>query len=301
MQRYNKLVKKYTNLTLWLGFIVDIILGFFKVIIGTFSFNAALIADGVHSFADVVTDGVLLYFAKFWNAPPDRVHKYGHGKIETIASVFMGFFLLTIAIIITYEAVIAIINSSTITTNEVLVVIISVISILAKEFLYRSSSYYAEKINSQALKANALHHRTDSISSFVVIVAVICNLVFPTFHYFNEIGAIIIALILLKMSWDLVYTGILELTDISDNVIEAELLKMAIGNQDIKEIHKIRSRKLGGKILIDMHMLIDPNLSLRDAHDISERFKDKVMSVNSNIQDITIHIEPDIVSERYYH
>ena len=289
-----KLIQKVT----WVGSIANIALAFIKITIGKLTGSQALIADGVHSFSDLVTDTAILIGSRYWTAPADKEHPYGHGRFETLTNIFIGVILALVGLGIGWDSLHSISTESHLQPG-ILAFSAAVVSIVVKEVLYRWTVIQAKKINSRALYANAWHHRSDALSSLPVAIAVIANYFFPTFHYLDQIAALIVTAMILKASFDILWPAILELTEAkADSDIEKQIQAYAAEDKDIKEVHAIRSRRTGSTILLDFHLLVDPEMSVERAHNITENFKTHLLNKLDEVVDIIIHIEPYNCQER---
>lgn len=281
------------NITWW-GVIVNSFLAVLKIVGGKLTGSAVLIADGVHSITDLLTDGMVLFASKCWNAPPDKEHPYGHGRFETLTSMFISVLLFLTAIGIVWDAL-RDINKSVISEDGlgVIVLVIAFIAILCKELLYHEMLKRANKINSRALAANALHHRSDALSSVLVVIAVIVHFIVPDLKYVDSIAAIIIAIMILKACFDIFWPAFLELSETQADEQIADMITLYAKNDpEIQEVHDIRSRRIGSAILLDLHLLVDPLMSVDKAHAISENFKSLILNDMDEVTDVIIHIEP---------
>ncbi|MHA6611364.1 cation diffusion facilitator family transporter [Photobacterium damselae] len=282
----------------WIGSIANIILAVVKIAIGKLTNSQALIADGVHSFSDLVTDAAILIGAKFWTAPADKEHPYGHGRFETLTNIFIGILLALVGIGIGWESLHSI-SQEQHNSPSLLAFGAAVASIIVKEILYRWTVIQAKKVNSRALFANAWHHRSDALSSLPVAIAVIANYVVPDLHYLDQIAALIVTLMILKAAIEILWPAVKELTDAeADSELEKQIQKLALEDVNIKEVHAIRSRRTGSSILIDFHLLVDPEMTIEKAHTIAETFKAKLLDNLDEVVDIIIHIEPFNCAER---
>ncbi len=291
---------KYTKSVLLASFLIDLFLSIGKLFTGYISSNQSILADGIHSISDVLSDCIMLYMAKIWTAPPDDNHQYGHGKIETLATVLVGVFICFIGIVIIIDIIYDIIFQHTSSDKLGLVLYVSLISIAFKEILYQYSKYCAKKINSDVLLANAKHSRSDVISTLFVVCAVIVQYYFPGFKYTDQIFSGMIVYMLCHISFKMIYHGILDLTDVADIHTENQVLQYAVGYHDIKEVHMIRSRKFSNRTFLDMHILVDPDISVLEGNKIAENFREILLQNITEIQDIVIYIEPDIAPKRHY-
>lgn len=289
-----KLIHKVT----WVGAIANVFLAILKVTIGKLTGSQALIADGIHSFSDLVTDTAILIGAKYWTAPADKEHPYGHGRFETLTNIFIGVMLVIVGLGIGWNSLVSIGDASS-GVPGMLAFWAAIVSILVKEVLYRWTLFQSKKINSRALYANAWHHRSDALSSIPVAVAVIANYFLPNLYYLDQIAALIVTAMILKAAFDVLWPAIVEITEAeADGEMAIKIQGYSQENSDIGEVHAIRSRRIGSAILIDLHMLVDPHMSIEKGHAIAENFKSYILKQMHEVADVIIHIEPYNCAER---
>ncbi|MDX1302238.1 cation diffusion facilitator family transporter [Photobacterium sp.] len=282
----------------WIGAIANVALALLKITVGKLTGSQALIADGVHSFSDLVTDTAILIGSRYWTAPADKEHPYGHGRFETLTNIFIGILLAVVGIGIGWNSIDSIGQESN-TTPGMLAFWAAVASILVKEVLYRWTVIQSKKINSRALYANAWHHRSDALSSLPVAVAVIANYFVPDLYYLDQIAALLVTAMILKAAFEILWPAIVEITEAeADSEIEAKIQRYALQDSDIREVHAIRSRRTGSIILLDFHLLVDPVMSVDKAHTITENFKSHILKQIDEVVDVIIHVEPYTCAER---
>jgi len=288
------LIRKAT----WVGSIANVALALLKITVGKITGSQALIADGVHSFSDLVTDTAILIGSRYWTAPADKEHPYGHGRFETLTNIFIGIILAIVGIGIGWDSINSIGNEAK-TNPGMLAFGAAIASILVKEILYRWTVIQAKKINSRALHANAWHHRSDALSSLPVAIAVIANYFVPDLHYLDQVAALLVTAMILKAAFEILWPAIMEITEAeADSDIENKIQQYASENSDIREVHAIRSRRTGSSILLDFHLLVDPDMSVDKAHEITEDFKSHILKHLDEVIDVIIHIEPYNCAER---
>ncbi|MCK5128425.1 MAG: cation transporter [Clostridiales bacterium] len=284
-------VKKIRNIT-WFSIVANVLLTISKITIGIVANSQALIADGVHSLSDFATDGAILIGAKFWSKDADEQHPYGHGRIETLITIAIGGALAAAAIGIGYEAMKTMAEPSTHLPGWS-VMVVAILSIAVKETLYRMTKKVGEKVNSRALIANAWHHRTDAISSIPVFVIVIAIRIFPQYSFLDNVAALIVALLLLKIAWDIAKPCFAELMEAQIHVdISETLLNIEKKYPEVQEFHKVRIRRVGNTHFAELHMLTDGNTSVKKAHDITELITQDLLEAHEDLGDVTIHVEP---------
>ncbi|MEJ2766358.1 cation diffusion facilitator family transporter [Photobacterium sp. MCCC 1A19761] len=282
----------------WVGSVANVALAIVKIGVGKLTGSQALVADGVHSFSDLVTDTAILIGSRYWTAPADKNHPYGHGRFETLTNIFIGVLLAIVGIGIGWDSLHAL-SQEPAAAPGMLAFFAAVASIVVKEGLYRWTLVQAKRINSRALHANAWHHRTDALSSFPVAVAVMANYLFPGLHYLDQVAALLVTAMILKAAAEILWPALLELTEAeADSQIEAKIQQYAADDADIREVHAIRSRRTGSTILLDFHLLVEPDMSVEHAHTISENFKSHILDKLDEVVDVIIHIEPYTCAER---
>ncbi|MBC2704106.1 cation diffusion facilitator family transporter [Desulfobacula sp.] len=280
------------NITL-IGLVVNILLSAIKFLIGFFGNSQAVVADALHSFSDTTSDLVILFGVKYWTAPPDDDHPYGHQKIESFITIIIGLILILVACTIGYNGIISLQERNQHQLKWI-VIIGPLISIIIKELLFRVTYKVGIKTNSSSLKANAWHHRTDALSSIPVLVAVVASLIDPRLGFLDHIGAIVVSAFIIKIGLEIFFTNINDLLDTGiskEKIIEIEKTINTI--QNVRGVHKLRTRKLANYIYIDLHLEVDGELSVIRGHDISEEVKQTLIQNNPKIIDVMIHLEPE--------
>jgi len=284
--------KEIVKITIW-SLILNIFISIIKFIVGFSGNSQAVVADAVHSFSDTSTDLVILLGVKYWTAPPDRNHPFGHQKIESFITIIIGLILLAAAGGIGYHAIITI-NTDHGHKIKLITLVGPVISIILKELLFRKTYQVGIKTNSSAVKANAWHHRTDALSSIPVLIAVAATLVNPKFIILDHIGAIVVAAFIAKVAFEIIFKNINELVDTGITDIEYDQISKIISNIEcVKGFHKMRSRKLGSSIYLDLHLEVDGNISVTKGHDITEDVQKALIGSNPKIIDVMVHLEPE--------
>jgi len=284
-------LRETTRITL-IGAVVDALLGFFKIMIGYAANSQALIADGIHSLSDLATDAIVLYASKHAHAEADDDHPYGHGRFETVATVILGVALIGVAIGIGYDAVYRLLHSELISTPGAWALGIAFISVISKEAIYRYTMVVAEKHNSNMLRANAWHSRSDAISSVIVIIGVAGSML--GIWYLDGIAAIAVALMIAKIGWDLLSESMQELVDTSLDADRVDAIKQTILDVDgVDTLHVLRTRKMGSDALVDVHIQVNPTLSVSEGHFISETVRSSVIEDIGEVTDVMVHIDPE--------
>ena len=272
------------------GLVANFFLTVFKIIAGYFGNSQTVIADGIHSLSDSVTDIAVIIGSSFWSAPPDEEHPHGHRRIETFITAVIGVALLGVAFGIGRNAIVTFNDPDEAPTWIAFAA--ALISVIVKEALYQYTYRFGKKLKSSAVMANAWHHRSDAISSAPAAVAVIISMKLPDYPYIDNIGALLVSFFIVwtafKISWD----AILELTDIgADKAICESIECAAKGVVGVKSIHKCRTRKYGSGIQVDLHIQVDPEITVREGHAIGHKVEDELFK-NHDVLDVIVHVEP---------
>ncbi|GKS70269.1 cation diffusion facilitator family transporter [Nitrosomonas sp. PY1] len=286
-QRYRE-IRRVTLI----GSALDFSLGTAKIVIGWIANSQALVADGVHSLSDLLTDFMVLYAAKHSHKEADSEHPYGHGRIETLATASLGLVLVVVAFGIGYHSIQRLNDNETVVEFSVLALSIALISVLTKEWIYRYTVSAARRLRSDMLMANAWHSRSDAFSSMVVLVGIIG--VALGHAYLDAIAAVIVAAMIAKIGIDLLRSSIQELIDSALEPEKVALLRQQIVAVDgVRSVHMLRTRKSAGNILVDVHIQVDPRLSVSEGHRIGDVVRQSLLSQADGITDVTIHIDPE--------
>ncbi|MCF6764760.1 cation diffusion facilitator family transporter [Thiotrichales bacterium 19S3-7] len=275
---------------------INLGLAVLKLIVGFFGHSSALFADGLHSLSDLFGDFLVLMAAKFAKKGADHDHPYGHHRIETIATVGLGLFLIIIGLGIIFDAIIEVAKSDAL-RPDYFTLVVAIISIIANEWLYRYTMKAADEIHSDLLRANAWHSRSDSLSSIIVLVGLIGSLL--GWHFMDPIAAIIVSLMIIKMGIKWGWRGISELVDTAvDPKTIAKIDAIIAKTEGVRSHHQTRTRLMAGHIFLDAHILIDPLATASEGHYIAERIRARLASEIDYIEDVTIHIDVDEHPER---
>ena len=275
-----------------IGAVIDLLLGVFKIFFGFLSQSQALIADGIHSLSDLATDGIVLYAAKHAHTEADEEHPYGHGRFETVATVGLGIALLAVAIGISIDATLRLFNPEKLLIPSMGALIVAAISIVSKEAIYHYTMYVARKYKSNMLRANAWHSRTDAISSVVVLVGVAGSM--AGLWYLDAIAAIGVGLMVAKIGWDLAWHSIRELVDTGLETERVEAIRKTILDVDgVVSLHVLRTRRMAGEALVDVHIQVAPHISISEGHYVSETVRARVIKEIEEVADVMVHIDPE--------
>ncbi len=276
----------------YIGIAVNIALSVVKVVIGWLAGSLALLADGVHSLSDVATDAVVLLGLRLGSKGPDQSHPYGHGRAETFSAGLIALVLILVGGVMIYYATMAIARD-VVTAPRLAVLIAAIVSIAAKEWLYKATQKIAIQSHSPALYANAWHHRSDALSSVAVLIGFI-SLEFG-FGHGDQVAAIVVGLMIIWVGVRIVSDSLRELTEGAVDSDTIEHIRGVINaNSSIRQWHKLRTRTVGREVFLDLHILVDPDLSIGAAHEIAESLENALDEQITRPVNITVHIEPDI-------
>ncbi len=276
----------------WIGLLVNFGLCGLKFTAGYFSQSQALIADAIHSLTDTTTDIAIIAGSHYWSRPPDDCHPYGHRRLETLVTAFIGVVLAAAGIGIGWEAI------STLHTHHAeppgwFALCAAMASIVIKEVLYRWTANVGKKIRSSALAANAWHHRTDAISSLPVLLAVGGALIFPTWSFLDHVGAAIVSIFILHAAMRITWPAISELIDAgAPEEIQNEVARITLNTGGVKAVHAIRTRYISSSIQIDMHIVVDGAISVMEGHTIADNVEKNIIDGVPEVLDVVVHVDP---------
>lgn len=279
------------------GTIVNALLIALKFIAGVFGRSSALVADAVHSLSDFVTDMIVLIFVKIAGKPCDKTHDYGHGKYETFATMIIGMILLLAGIGLMVSGIHHIIdglNGQILPRPGMIALIIAVISIISKEWLYRLTAGVGLRVKSQAVIANAWHHRSDAISSAGTLAGVAGAMFLgDRWHILDPVAAVVVSIFIIKSGYDIMKPSVNELLEGSlpeEDVNEIDRLVRSVPG--IVNVHHLRTRHIGNSIAIDLHAKMDGNITLAEAHAIATKAEKVIRQHFGGSTIINIHMEP---------
>ena len=286
------------------GSVINVVLLVMKFAAGILGHSAAMIADAIHSLTDFATDVVVLVFVKLGNKPKDKDHDYGHGKYETLATAIIGISLFVVGVMICYTGInktYRAICGETLQQPGVVALIAAIVSIVLKEWAYQFTVRVGKKCHSEAVVANAWHHRSDALSSIGTMIGIGgAILLGEKWAVLDPLAAIIVSAFIIKAAWGLVLQSVKELTDASlPESEEGEIIRLANEEEGVCEVHNLQTRRIGNKIAIEMHVRMPGSTSLYEAHqhatNIEHRIKEK-FGVNTHVG---IHLEPIKVNGKY--
>jgi cation diffusion facilitator family transporter len=275
----------------YLGMALNVGLSIIKILVGLLAASLALVADGIHSLSDLITDVAVLLGMRLGSKAPDQRHPYGHGRAETFSAALVALILTLVGGAMIYEATLAIARDET-TPVHYEVLGVAIISIAVKEWLYRATRKVAIQSHSPALYANAWHHRSDALSSVAVAIGFVALAV--GFTHGDQVAAIAVGLMIVWVAVKIIGEAMRELAESAVDPETVEHIKNIINaNPSIRQWHKLRTRTVGREVFLDLHILVDPDLSVTAAHEISETLEKAMEEQIARPINIVIHIEPD--------
>lgn len=290
-----KIINKVAIVTI----VVNLILSIGKFVAGIVGNSTAMVSDAVHSASDVLSTFIVLIGARIAVKSEDRDHNYGHDKFENIASIILAMMLFATALALGYAGIQSIISATKgeFVKPSYIALVAAIVSIVVKEGMYWYTIYYAKKLDSQALKADAWHHRSDafsSVASFVGILGAILGAL-----VLEGIATLLIAVLIIKVSYDIVKVVIKQLTDhAAPEELVSKIYKTIDEDEDVKNIDVLKTRISGSIIYVDAEIAVDSSLNIVDAHAIAERVHDKIEQDFKEVRHIAIHVNPYFVEEK---
>lgn len=282
--------RKVANKSTWISVIVNFFLVIFQIVVGLFSKSSGLIADGLHTLADMFSDLLVLITSKKSLNPPDDDHNYGHYRYENAVGLFLGLLLLFVGCAMIWSAGKKLDSADEIATVHITALYASIICLAVKELLFRYLLNIAKRAKSSLLMANAWHARSDAASSLIVAIGIIFNLL--GYHSFDLIAAIIVGVMILKMGWSFSYEAIHALTDKAADTDEVEKIKKIIlETPGVINVHDLRTRKVGDSIIADVHIEVKGDLTVAEGHAIAVEARNRVMR-SSRVLNLMTHIDP---------
>jgi cation diffusion facilitator family transporter len=280
----------------WIGFFINIFLSALKFAAGYFGRSQALIADAIHSLTDTATDFAIIAGSHYWSQPPDENHPYGHRRLETLVTVFIGLVLAGAGVGIGWEAISNLHEKHSAPPGWI-ALWAALASILVKETLYRWTAAVGKEIKSPAMAANAWHHRSDAISSVPVLIAVAGALIFPSWSFLDHVGAVVVSIFILHAAMRIIWPGISELIDAgAPEEIQKKIREIACNHQGVREVHKVRTRYISASIQVDMHIVVAGSITVREGHAIADNVEAQIIAGIPEVVDVVIHVDPPDVA-----
>ena len=282
----------------FVGSVGNLILLLFKFVAGIWGHSSAMLADAVHSLSDFVTDVVVIVFVNISSKPKDAGHDYGHGKYETLATSIIGLALLVVGVSLFWDSLHKVFDywvlGKPLESPGWIALMAALVSILIKELLFQITYRVGKRQNSQAVIANAWHHRSDALSSIGTTLGIGgAILLGPGWHVLDPLAAMVVSVFIVKVSLELMIPAINDLLEQSlPKEVENEILSIISENPNVKEPHNLRTRRIGNDFAIEVHIRVDGDMSVREAHALTKEIERKLYQKYGNTTHVVIHVEP---------
>lgn len=277
--------------TTYTSIALNLVLMTVQIVVGLFAHSQALIADGVHSLADLVSDFVVLFATRHSGAAPDNDHNYGHSRYETVASLFLGVLLIAVGVGMAWRSAVGITHLQDIPPVHASALIVAILVLISKESLFRYMLRAAQRVRSAMLIANAWHARSDAASSLVVAIGIIGSM--AGWGLLDPIAAAIVGFMVARMGWTFGWDALQDLSDRAlDQAETVELRTLLASTPGVRDVHGLRTRKMGDLAIVDAHILVDPLISVSEGHYIAESARARVMT-SARVVDALIHVDPE--------
>ena len=274
----------------WVSVVVNLVLTLAQVVVGLLAASQALVADGIHSLSDLLSDFVVLLAIQYSRKAPDADHPYGHQRYENAASLVVGALLLAVGVGMLWSAGVKLLAPAAIPQVDRLALWVALFTLVAKEGLFRYLLAVARRLRSSLLEVNAWHSRSDAASSLVVALGIGGNLL--GYGLLDPIAALIVSLMVLKMGWEFLWKALNDLTDHAASEQEMQAIASDIlATPGVLGVHDLRTRKTGDLILVDVHLEIDGDLRVRQGHEIAEAVHARVLAQHP-VLNILTHVDP---------
>ena len=279
------------------GSAVNVVLTAFKFVAGILGHSAAMTADAVHSLSDLLTDAVVLLFVRIGAKPEDRSHDYGHGKYETLATTIVGITLAVVAVGIGYRAATAMLfwyHGGALPAPGMLALWAALVSVVLKELVYQYTVRRGRKLDSPAVEANAWHHRSDALSSLGTLLGIGgAILLGDRWTVLDPMAGLVVSIFILRVAWKLLKQGFDELMEASlPDEVEREILSVVSSFPDVRDPHHLRTRRIGSRYAIELHIRMDGRLTLAEAHERTREIERALKGRFGESTHITLHVEP---------
>ncbi|AOK28423.1 MULTISPECIES: cation diffusion facilitator family transporter [Burkholderia] len=277
--------------TTFVSIAVNVILATLQMVIGVIAHSQALVADGVHSLSDLVSDFVVLFANRHSGIAPDADHNYGHSRYETVASFFLGAILIAVGVGMLWRAGDRLVHLEDIPPVHASALAVAAAVLASKEALFRYMLREAQRVRSAMLVANAWHARSDAASSLVVAIGIVGSLAGA--RLLDPIAAAIVGFMVARMGWMFGWDALQDLSDRAlDADASAEIRALITSTPGVRDVHELRTRKMGDSALVDAHILVDPLVSVSEGHYIAETARARVLT-DKRVLDALIHVDPE--------
>jgi cation diffusion facilitator family transporter len=291
-QSEHELARKLKAKASYVGAAINVSQTLLKIGFGLLWQSSALCADGIHSLSDLLSDFLVIVAVRFGSREADHEHPYGHRRFETIATIILGLSLILIGGGIAWSVMKRMEQPEHLPTPDVMSLGIVVISILVNEWLYQYTNNIAKVTRSKLLLANAWHQRSDTLSSVVVLIGI--GAVLLGYPLADAIAAIVVALMVSKIGLSQLFASIKELVDTSlPPPLLAEIRATILAIESVEGVHLLRSRQMGEDVLLDVHVIVDPRISVSEGHSIADAVQDELLSRFDGVMDVMVHIDSE--------
>jgi cation diffusion facilitator family transporter len=277
----------------WLGLVVNVLLSIGKVFAGFIFSSQAILADGFHSASDLITDLAVLLGLRAANKPADDNHHYGHDRITSLVALFVGAALLLAALWIALEAI-STLRAADRQVRSLIPLLMAVLSIVLKEVLFRLTRLVGRQCHDLSLVANAWHHRSDAFSSMAAALG-LAGVYFggPDWAFLDHLTAVVLAAFLGAAALKIIWMSAAELLDRApDQETQRTIARIVSNTRGVRDFHAFRARKIGGKVVMDIHVLVDPHLTVHEGHEIATMVENRLKESEKNVVEAVVHIEP---------
>ncbi len=276
----------------WVGLVVNAVLSVAKVAAGVAGNSRAVVADGVHSISDLITDVALLVGVHFWSAPADERHPYGHARVETMVTVSIGLLLAAAGVGIGWDAIVSF-QSGNVHSARPIAFAAAMVSLVSKEALYRWTVREGRRLNSSSVVANAWHHRSDALSSLPAAVAVAVSMVLPGWAFLDLVGAIVVSMFILYAAWSICSPALAALVDQgAPKDVVGRLYDLACSVSGVRSVHRLRTRYQGTGLLVDMHIGVDGSATVAEGHAVADAVEELLFREGQDVTEVLVHVDP---------
>ena len=278
--------------TTWVSAGVNLLLTLVQIAVGLLAHSQSLIAHGVHSFSDLLSDFLVLFANRQGSAPPDEDHPYGHGRVETLATLVLGLSLGGVGLGILWDTALRLQAPAELAPVQQAALWVAVLTVVAKEGLYRYLIRVADQLHSRLMAANAMHTRADAASALVVVVGVAGAL--AGWAFLDLVAALLMGGMIFKLGAELIWESVRELIDEGLSEEEVQAIRMALeSTSGVRGVHELRTRRMAHRVLVDVHVLVDSHISVSEGHYIAETARVAALRSNRQILDVLVHIDPE--------
>jgi cation diffusion facilitator family transporter len=274
----------------WVSVVVNVVLSTTQIVVGVLSKSQGLVADGLHSLSDLVSDFVVLFANHHSQKAADREHPYGHQRFENAASLVLGLLLLTVGVGLLWSAFLKLEEPDKVPQVHVAALWVAVAALVVKELLFRYLLRVAKQVKSSLLVANAWHARSDAASSLVVAAGIVGNL--AGYPIFDPISALIVGFLIMRMGWGFAWSALSDLVDSAVDEQEVEAIRRTLADTPgVSGVHDVRTRKMGDMVIVDAHIEVDASLTVEAGHDIAVAARQRVLQ-HHRVLNLMTHVDP---------